>query len=233
MNFKKTLAAVAASAIAVSAMATAAFADGELGGTWEEKATEIGAAKLVDATAEDAWFELFVGDKAALKDAGAKDKAIVVYVSDVNENGYFKCAGNLNSESDWDNSATEGKIVSLEWYDADAGTLTIPYSYWGKYNYGFAIQGGKGCKFWGIALEDDADTIAEIEALMAGDSAAEDTEAPAEDTEAPADEETGAGDTAEEGASKGNSDTGVEGVAAIAGLAIVAAGAVIVAKKRG
>mgnify|MGYP006990139278 CR=1 FL=1 len=32
--------------------------------------------------------------------------------------------------------------------------------------------------------------------------------------------------------SKGNADTGVEGVAVVAGLAIIAAGAVVVSKKR-
>ena len=45
-------------------------------------------------------------------------------------------------------------------------------------------------------------------------------------------EEAGSGDTTVTDGNKGNSDTGVEGVAVIAGLAVVAAGAVIVAKKR-
>ena len=237
MNFKKTLAAVAASAIAVGAMATAAFADGVYGGNWEELATELGTAELQDATSADAWLDLFIGDKSALKEVG-KDKAIIVYVSDVNENAYFKVAGN-DSSGNWKESAKiNAKVTTLEAYDAEAGTITVPYSEWGVYT-SFAIQGGQGCKFWGIAFEDDTATIDAIKTLMAGDSAAEDTTAEdTEATEAPADDANtddtaAAGDTTEEGASKGNSDTGVEGVAAIAGLAIVAAGAVIVAKKRG
>lgn len=59
--------------------------------------------------------------------------------------------------------------------------------------------------------------------------------APAEDTTAPADDT--ATDATDAGASttapaKGSPDTGVEGVAAVAGVAIVAAGAVVLSKKR-
>ncbi len=55
-----------------------------------------------------------------------------------------------------------------------------------------------------------------------------DTSAPAEDaTQAPAgDANTGAS------TDKNNADTGVEGVAAIAGIAVIAAGAIVIAKKR-
>ena len=61
----------------------------------------------------------------------------------------------------------------------------------------------------------------------------DETPAPAEDTAADA-TDTGAADTgaADAGASKGSPDTGVEGVAAVAGLAVVAAGAVVLSKKR-
>ena len=226
MNFKKTLAAVAASAIAVSAMATAAFADTVYGGSWDEKATTIGAAKKVDASS---WTELYIADKAALKEVG-KDKAIVVYVDGDEAEAFVKIAG--NKDGNWN----DGTGLKLEaWgdkYNSETCALTIPYSMWGVFS---DIQlGAEHAVVYGVAFEDDAETIAAIEALIAADSAAEDTEA----TEAPADDANtddtaAAGDTTEEGASKGNSDTGVEGVAAIAGLAIVAAGAVIVAKKRG
>ena len=54
-------------------------------------------------------------------------------------------------------------------------------------------------------------------------------DAPAATEAAPA---AGTGNTATTTADKTNADTGVEGVAVVAGLAIVAAGAVIVAKKR-
>lgn len=56
----------------------------------------------------------------------------------------------------------------------------------------------------------------------------------AEDTQAPAEEAPTAGDTtpAASASDKGNADTGVEGVAAVAGIAIIAAGAIVIAKKR-
>ena len=74
-------------------------------------------------------------------------------------------------------------------------------------------------------------TISGIDAILNGGSTTPDeTDAPATDapaTDAPATEAPTAGDS-----TKDNTNTGVEGVAAVAGVAIVAAGAVIVAKKR-
>ena len=82
-------------------------------------------------------------------------------------------------------------------------------------------------------LEGGADAAAddgeeENPAAAGDDAAAEDGEddAPATDA-APA-----TGDTAAATTDKTNADTGVEGVAVVAGLAIVAAGAVVIAKKR-
>lgn len=69
-------------------------------------------------------------------------------------------------------------------------------------------------------------TISGIDAILNGGSTTPDeTDAPA--TDAPATDAPTAGDS-----TKDNTNTGVEGVAAVAGVAIVAAGAVIVAKKR-
>ena len=68
-------------------------------------------------------------------------------------------------------------------------------------------------------------TISGIDAILGGNTTPDVTEAPA--TDAPATEAPTTGDS-----SKPNSNTGVEGVAAVAGVAVVAAGAVIVAKKR-
>ena len=73
-------------------------------------------------------------------------------------------------------------------------------------------------------------TISGIDAILGGNTTPDETEAPATDapaTDAPATDAPTTGDS-----SKPNSNTGVEGVAAVAGVAIVAAGAVIVAKKR-
>ena len=66
-----------------------------------------------------------------------------------------------------------------------------------------------------------------ITGFKAAAAAPADTEAAA-DTQAPA----AAGDTNTATPDKGNADTGVEGVAAIAGIAIIAAGAIVIAKKR-
>ena len=74
-------------------------------------------------------------------------------------------------------------------------------------------------------------TISGIDAILNGGSTTPDeSDAPATDapaTDAPATDAPTAGDS-----TKDNTNTGVEGVAAVAGVAIVAAGAVIVAKKR-
>lgn len=58
-----------------------------------------------------------------------------------------------------------------------------------------------------------------------------DAETPAESTPA-ADESTPAADNTTSDATKPNPDSGVEGVAAVLGVAVVAAGAMVVAKKR-
>ena len=60
-----------------------------------------------------------------------------------------------------------------------------------------------------------------VTGLGGGEAAADDNTAAAEDT-APV----------ETGADKGSPDTGVEGIAAVAGVAVVAAGAVLLSKKR-
>ena len=73
-------------------------------------------------------------------------------------------------------------------------------------------------------------TISGIDAILGGNTTPDETDAPATDapsTDAPATDAPTAGDS-----TKDNTNTGVEGVAAVAGVAIVAAGAVIVAKKR-
>ncbi|MCM1055692.1 MAG: hypothetical protein NC394_09245 [Bacteroides sp.] len=65
-----------------------------------------------------------------------------------------------------------------------------------------------------------------ITGFKAADSAAPAEEAPAAEAQAPT------GNDAAATADKSNADTGVEGVAAIAGIAVIAAGAIVIAKKR-
>ncbi len=76
-----------------------------------------------------------------------------------------------------------------------------------------------------VALTGDGYPLTDAPAA-ADDTTADDTAAATADAEAPAD------DTATTAPSKGSPDTGVEGVAAAAGVAVVAAGAVVLSKKR-
>lgn len=94
-------------------------------------------------------------------------------------------------------------------------------------------------KFTGFA-EDASESAESTEPAAENNEAAESTTAAAEVTEnnnteaaatTAAEAQTGNTNTGA-AADKNNADTGVEGVAAVAGIAIVAAGAVIIAKKR-
>ena len=229
MKLRKFLASVAAAAVAVSAMTISAFAEGIYGDF---------AAKA-EAVEISGWTVLYdCVDTAAVK-ADFKEKAMYVYTNGNADEIYLKVAGN-NAAGTWDNGK-EG-IVSSTWTMDDAGCITVPYSAWGKLG---AIQLGiesKGDPFtvYGVTFEGEETVAAEIAALMAGSDAAEEeaTEEVEEDAaeeveEDAAEEETTAGDVdASTDSSKGSPDTGVEDVAVVAGLAIVAAGAVLVSKKR-
>ena len=213
MKLRKFLASVAAAAVAVSAMTISAFAEGIYGDF---------AAKA-EAVEISGWTVLYdCVDTAAVK-ADFKEKAMYVYTNGNADEIYLKVAGN-NAAGTWDNGK-EG-IVSSTWTMDDAGCITVPYSAWGKLG---AIQLGiesKGDPFtvYGVTFEGEETVAAEIAALMSGSDAAE---------EEAATEETTAGDVdASTDSSKGSPDTGVEDVAVVAGLAIVAAGAVLVSKKR-
>ena len=75
-------------------------------------------------------------------------------------------------------------------------------------------------------------TISGIDAILNANNNPDDTQAP-DDTDAPATEAPATEAPATTGDStKPNTNTGVEGVAAVAGVALLAAGAVVVAKKR-
>lgn len=86
--------------------------------------------------------------------------------------------------------------------------------------------------------EEDEETPYTIEwqsiSLVGGTGTADDTTPAADDTTPAADDTTPAADDTTAGGTtdKPNTDTGIEGVAVIAGLAILATGAIIVSKKR-
>lgn len=85
-------------------------------------------------------------------------------------------------------------------------------------------QFGIGCNTYDYDDEYDADYKVNVTSvkLIGGDAAAE---APADDTTVPA-------DTTAPAAEKGSPDTGVEGVAAVAALAVISGAALVVARKR-
>ena len=81
---------------------------------------------------------------------------------------------------------------------------------------------------WGLDFPTESVAITFTVAGVAGDAAAAEEAAPAEETAAPATGDVAAATDS----SKGSPNTGVEDVAAVAGLAVVAAGALVIAKKR-
>lgn len=128
--------------------------------------------------------------------------------------------------------------------DEDGGRRTNVYNPWAAYDASKEDVVTKNADTATGALIDIASlaewTTCEVTFEVYG---LEETAAPAEDAEAPADTEAPAEDTTAEApaagdvdgvtdSEKGSPDTGVADVAVVAGLAIVAAGAVLVSKKR-
>lgn len=219
MQLRKIFAAAAAAAMAVSAMSVMAFADTVYGGTDDAPSATLAFTGKQDASDPSTRLDLAIVDGLSAEVGAAysanEDIVVIVAIDDA-ASAYFKLAGNVGEN--WDNG-TEGKILEA-WadnYNADENTLTVPVSVWGKFDKMY-IQGGQGCTFYGVAFSGDAATIEAAKALIADGAA--DGGAAAGETEA-----AGTSD-------KGNAETGAEGVAALAGLAIVAAGAIAVANKR-
>ena len=111
---------------------------------------------------------------------------------------------------EWGNSFVDLEVLSLACYDA-SGNVVISFD-------------GLGNVTSGASNDTAADDTA------ADDTAADDTAA--DDTTADTTADTTTDTTTTTTGDKTTPDTGVEGVAAVAGLAIVATGAVIVSKKR-
>jgi LPXTG-motif cell wall-anchored protein len=107
---------------------------------------------------------------------------------------------------EWSSGMTDITVVGMDVKDASGNTL-ISYDANGDVTY---VVGDEA-----PAADDTADEDA------ADDTAADDTAA-----------DTTATTTTTTSADKGSPDTGVEGIAAVAGLALVAGGAVVLSKKR-
>ena len=117
---------------------------------------------------------------------------------------------------EWGNSFVDLEILGLTCYDA-AGNTVIAFD-------------GLGNKLGGAA-----EAVDTTDDTASDDTATDDTASDDAATDDSADTTTDAASTTDGAAAAGDKttpDTGVEGVAAVAGLAIVATGAVIVSKKR-
>lgn len=247
MNFKKTIAVAAASVLAVSAMAATASAE-KAGLTFQ---TNVYSFRDTPFQSQAIWWDEF-------NEAVNFDTWNVVDV-DITEDGTytvsFECdfASTEKGDAFWnmlkvttnvdpaqypdfvmtcDKLVVDGKEIASaagavsgeseglkanQYADSDYEPVAAAYelALYNTYNSEQRI----------ISSEDFGSKV-ECTFTVTGFKSAE--AAPA-DTEAAA---PSAGDTNTATPDKGNADTGVEGVAAVAGIAIIAAGAIVIAKKR-
>ncbi len=236
MNIKKMIAGAVASVMAVSSLAIAASAaDFKTEYTYKNSAANLN----LDTSGTGFYTQAQLGHIQKI------DSLTISYETADGATGYALIQTNWGGDSaveanafKWDGGSFEtwtGANVILPDGVAVEGTtmtftaITDVASEWTQYIAKYpdaaeaaapdmiilTIGGGKGS----------------IIAEYASDAAPAETDetAPAETTAAPAGEDTV---TNAPSSDKGNADTGVEGVAAVAGLAIIAAGAIVIAKKR-
>lgn len=245
MNIKKFIAGSVASVMAVTSLAAFASADAsfpytaQLGfadGSWAAQdwasTVEITGDGTYTLKANCLWTDEDTGD-----DIPAEMNGIMVFVVDIlglgADLGLTGEAEDMEMVSFTDVKVTvDGKDIALDasklvWGDVEGkGNLRLEiYNAYGSTTVSEAYDAS-------VSPVNPADISAATElsvtfTLSTGSAPAE---APA-DTTAAAVAATGDTNTAAT-ADKNNADTGVEGVAAIAGIAIVAAGAIVVAKKR-
>ena len=218
MNIKKFIAGAVASAVAVSAMAVAASA----------ATVNVDASKLLWGDPEDKGnlrIELY-NEYGTTKDnspintadiAGATQISVTFTLSGAPSGDYTAVLGyaeaDWGDDQDWESSvAVTGDgtyTLTSKTFDSADGAIV------------FVIDIAEMGADAGISQDEDYDmsviTVSNVSitTTTAGDAA------------------NGSTDGAGADPNKGSPDTGVEGVAVVAGLAIIAAGAVVVAKKRG
>ena len=251
MSIKKIMAGAVASVMALSTMAVAAnaytatlgFADGTWSAQdWATTAEVNGDGTYTLTTKFDPWQDEETGE-----DVPAEATGIMVFVVDIAQLGADL---GLEATDDQPYDMTKCTVSDVK-VTADGNEIAVDNSkvLWGdpegKGNLRIEIFNAYGSTAVGEAYDASVSPInpADISAAkeisvtftlsgISGDAAADDNAA-ADDTAA-ADDNAAAGDTAAPTTGdKGAADTGVEGVAVVAGLAIIAAGAVVVAKKRG
>ncbi len=183
-----------------------------------------------DASSDDESWKYATGDvKVTDVKLTSGDKEFAIDQSKIKV-GDIESKGNLRIEI----FNAYGPTAVSEAYDASVSPLdpsTFGFLAEDQFTITFTISGLNGTD---AADEDVAADDAADEDVAADDAADEDVAADdAADEDVAADEAPAAGDVdAATDSTKGSPDTGVADVAAVAGLAIVAAGAVLVSKKR-
>lgn len=218
MSIKRILAAAAASVVAVSAMAAVASADALLTTTVTESSAPTGNIWEADLSAVDADI------------LGKVETVVATITSTAFVNGGI--GGNTVSAGGWAQSAEQKNEAAAtnDWKWEGVGGLV-------------AEEGTLQVQIWWQNANEDGTastvTIDKVDLLDAsgavlytfGSAAAPADSTPEESkTEESKTEESKTDDNTSTNAN--NVDTGVEGVAAVLGVAAVAAGAMIVAKKR-
>lgn len=225
MNIKKIIAGAAASALAVSAMAVAASAAGPITSSIGYSADDGNGNFQVFLSGDAVGGDLYNIDPSQIAsydvtlsfEAGEEDWVGGACVIQYESGGWWTQIGDYGTDEGrtWGNlkSGDTFNVVLPATIPADEAAVILTFQ---NYSDGIAVNVDK------IVLKDaGGNAILTLPAEAAAPAATEATAAAAGDTSAPA-----------ATTDKNNADTGVEGVAAVAGIAIVAAGAVVVAKKR-
>lgn len=256
MNFKKTIATAAVSALAATAIAVSASAE-TAGLVFQTNAwtfrNNIYQGQAVywdadfgDATPFDTWIVNDVEITADGTYTVSFEKNVMTDCKDGPESFWNTLKLQTNIDADVypdvqitiDSLKVDGKEIEAaknatqgtygtapdEYSDSDGPSVTNAYLV-GFYNTWNADETVISSEDFGGKVE----CTFTITGFKGGEAAApaDEAAAPAEAAE-PATGNTNTG----AGADKSNADTGVEGVAAIAGIAIIAAGAIVIAKKR-
>lgn len=230
MNIKKIIAGAAASALAVSAMAVAASA-GTVTSSIQYAADDGSGNYQVflsgDAIGGDPYgldpSQIASYDVTLSWEAGEEDWVGGACIVQYESGGWWTQIGDYANDGEnrtWGNlkSGDTFNVVLPAAIPADEPAVILTFQ---NYAGDIAVNIDK------IVLKDaSGNAILTLPAEAAAPAATEATEAA---TAAAGDTSVAATAAA---ADKNNADTGVEGVAAVAGIAIVAAGAVVVAKKR-
>ena len=236
MNMKKIIAATAASALAAAAMTVGAFASGVTAVTFVD---QTGKAELSDSSKGPA--TRIVWNLADILPEGITPEEVygVTLNLDVDYDESQGMGGSFifSAKSDRNWKGVDWSNEAL--YDADKKTLTRLET--SPFFNSTDISGEEGeyaqvviDAYWGSGTltVKSIDFLAQDGSVLTANAATDtDTGSGSETTTAPEATTTGSG-TGNAGANKPNAGTGVAGVAVAAGIAVLAVGGAVIAKKR-